>query len=190
MKRALDIAGCIVSLPVVLPLLLLCALAVLVTSRGPVVFKEWRLGYKGDPFRMWKFRSAYVNPLDSGEQAVRVTLAGRFLLATGLDELPQLWNVVRGEMSLVGPHADQVDQMLLYAERDRMRLRVKPGVTGLAQVRGRNAISWEQRRLLDVEYVKRHTLRMDVAILWKTMLCVLSGRGLYTTDPPVSPRLL
>jgi lipopolysaccharide/colanic/teichoic acid biosynthesis glycosyltransferase len=190
MKRAMDIAGCLLAVPAAVPLMLLCALAVLVTSRGPVIFREWRLGYKGDPIRVWKFRSTLATPAESPEQAPVITRVGRLLRAASFEELPYLWNVVRGEMSLVGPHADQVDQMLLYAEKDRLRLRVKPGLTGLAQISGRDGINWEQRRLLDVEYVKRHTLWMDLRILWKTIQCVFSGKGLYTSDPPVSPRLL
>jgi lipopolysaccharide/colanic/teichoic acid biosynthesis glycosyltransferase len=134
---------------------------------------------------MWKFRSTYANSTEDPS----ATSAGRFLRATALEDLPLLWNVLRGEMSLVGPRPDLVDQMLLYAERDRMRLRVKPGITGLAQISGRDAISWEQRRLLDVEYVKRRTLWMDLTILGKTILCVVTGKGLYTAEPPVSPRL-
>jgi len=172
MKRALDIAVCVLAAPVLLPLLLVCALALAATSRESFIFREWRLGHKGDPIRVWRFRSTTA------------------LRANNLEELPQLWNVLRGEMSLVGPHADPVDQLLMYAERDRMRLRVKPGLTGLAQITGRDAISWEQRRLLDVEYVKSHTLWMDLTILAKTVACVFSGKGLYTADPPVSPRVL
>jgi lipopolysaccharide/colanic/teichoic acid biosynthesis glycosyltransferase len=198
MKRAMDIAWCILALPLALPLMLACALAVGLTSRGPVFYTQWRLGLKGDPFKMWKLRSMYLSspqwhnpdgPANAPANDPPFTPVGRFLRATALDELPQIWNILCGEMSVVGPHADLVDQRLLYAERDQMRLRVMPGITGLAQVRGRGAITWEQRRLVDVEYVKRHTIWMDLRILSKTIPCIFLGRGLYTADPPVAPRL-
>jgi lipopolysaccharide/colanic/teichoic acid biosynthesis glycosyltransferase len=141
MKRMLDIVVSVAALIVFAPLTVACAVVVKLSSAGPVLFSQWRLGRNGKPFRIWKFRSMYHrsahyrNPDGSaytGADDPRVTSAGRFLRATSLDELPQLWNVLRGEMSLVGPRPDQVDQHCLYSEEERRKLLVKPGLTGLA----------------------------------------------------------
>ncbi|MBI4874395.1 MAG: sugar transferase [Acidobacteria bacterium] len=191
MKRMMDIAVCLAALPLAGPLLLLAALAVKLTSPGPVLFTQWRLGRDGVRFRLLKLRSMAVDAPDlrnpdgsafSGDRDPRVTPVGRFLRRTSLDELPQLLNVLRGEMSLVGPRPDQVDQLRFYTPAERRKLLVQPGLTGLAQIGGRNTISWTERKALDVEYVDRQSFRLDCAILWRTIPCVLFGKNLNTSS--------
>jgi len=189
MKRALDVVVSAAALVVFAPLSIGSAIAVKLSSAGPVLFSQWRLGQNGKPFRLWKFRSMYHrsahrrNPDGSaytGADDPRVTSAGRFLRSTSLDELPQLWNVLRGEMSLVGPRPDQVDRQWFYSEEERRKLLVRPGLTGLAQINGRNAISWAQRKALDVEYVERQSLRLDLFILCRTIPYVCLRRDLHS----------
>jgi lipopolysaccharide/colanic/teichoic acid biosynthesis glycosyltransferase len=116
----------------------------------------------------------------TGQEDPRVTRVGRFLRKTSLDELPQLLNVLRGEMSLVGPRPDQVDQLRYYTEEEKRKLLVKPGITGLAQISGRNNISWEHRKALDVEYVERQSFWLDLCILAKTIPYVILGKDINT----------
>jgi undecaprenyl phosphate N,N'-diacetylbacillosamine 1-phosphate transferase len=143
-----------------------------------------------------KFRTMRVDAPDlrnpdgsafAGREDPRVTPAGRLLRATSLDELPQLWNVLRGEMSLVGPRPDQPDQLLFYSGREKRRLLVKPGLTGLAQISGRNGIPWSARKALDVEYVERRSFRLDLAILWRTVPSVVLRRGIHTSAEASPP---
>jgi lipopolysaccharide/colanic/teichoic acid biosynthesis glycosyltransferase len=189
MKRSLDILVSAAALVVLAPVTLLCALAVKLSSPGPALFSQWRLGQYGKPFRLWKFRSMHHQCADhrnadgsayTGADDPRVTAAGRFLRSSSLDELPQLWNVLRGDMSLVGPRPDQVDQYHFYSAEERRKLLVKPGLTGLAQINGRNAISWAQRKALDVEYVERRSLRLDLSILCRTIPYVCLRRDLHS----------
>ena len=182
MARFRDLLVASVALVVLAPLMLLCALAVRRSSPGPVIFRQERLGLQGRPFHLLKFRSMIHNAPHlrnpdgsaySGAGDPRTTRVGRFLRATSLDELPQLLNVVLGDMSLVGPRPDQVDQLHFYTESEKRKLDVKPGITGLAQVSGRNNISWERRKALDVEYVDRHSFWLDLTILARTVPYVL-----------------
>ena len=145
---------------------------------GPVFFRQARLGQHGKPFQIFKFRSMKINAPDirnedgsafSGDDDPRVTKLGKFLRKTSLDELPQFINVLWGQMSLVGPRPDQVDQIQYYTEHEKQKLLVKPGITGLAQISGRNSISWEQRKELDVSYSLNHSVLGDLAILVRTM---------------------
>ncbi|MCW5978479.1 MAG: sugar transferase [Bryobacteraceae bacterium] len=188
-KRILDVLVAAGALCVGLPLLLSCALAVRLSSRGPVFFSQERLGVYGRPFLLYKFRTMYDGAPDirhpdgssfSGSDDRRVTQAGRFLRQTSLDEIPQLFNVLRGDMSLVGPRPDQLDQIRFYTEREKRKLLVKPGITGLAQISGRNNITWEQRKGLDVEYVDRQSFWFDLAILAKTIPYVLLRKDINT----------
>jgi undecaprenyl phosphate N,N'-diacetylbacillosamine 1-phosphate transferase len=189
MARIRDLLIASVLLLVFLPVFLLCALAVRWSSPGPVLFLQRRLGRHGLPFRLVKFRSMYHNAPDlrntdgsayTGDDNPRVTRVGRFLRRTSLDELPQLLNVFRNDMSLVGPRPDQVDQLRFYTETEKRKLNVKPGITGLAQVSGRNNISWERRKALDVEYVDRQSFWFDFVILARTIPYVLLRKDTHT----------
>jgi lipopolysaccharide/colanic/teichoic acid biosynthesis glycosyltransferase len=186
MKRLLDVILSGLSMLVLLPVGCACALAVLLTSRGPVIYKAQRMGKNGRPFPLYKFRSMIVGAPDwrnsdgsafTSDRDPRVTPVGRFLRQTSLDELPQLWNVLRGDMSLVGPRPDQVDQIRYYTEAEKVKLAVKPGITGLAQISGRNSIAWETRKVLDAEYVKRQSFLLDLVILCKTIPYILKREG-------------
>ncbi len=188
-KRLLDIAVSAVGLIVLTPVLALCALMVRRGSPGPILYSQPRLGLHGRPFRLWKFRTMHAGAPDvrnadgsafSGNHDPRVTPAGRFLRATSLDELPQLWNVLRGDMSLVGPRPDQVDQRRFYTPSENRKLDVKPGLTGLAQISGRNQIPWEKRKALDVEYVERQSMWLDLRILGKTITYVCLRKNIHS----------
>lgn len=190
-KRTIDLLIAAAVLLLASPLLLLCAIAVQCSSPGPVLFAQQRLGLKGKPFWFLKFRTMYLNAPDlrnpdgsayCGEDDPRTTRVGRFLRKTSVDELPQLINVLRGDMSLVGPRPDQVDQLRYYTELERRKLFVKPGITGLAQISGRNGMPWELRKSLDVKYVETQSLWLDLVILCKTIPCVLMGKGV-TASP-------
>lgn len=187
MARVRDLLIVSVLLLILSPLLLLCVLAVRWSSAGPVLFRQRRLGRCGQPFRLLKFRSMTHNAPDlrnpdgsayTGGDDPRVTRVGRVLRKTSLDELPQLWNVLRGDMSLVGPRPDQVDQIRFYTETEKRKLNVKPGITGLAQINGRNNMSWECRKALNVVYVDRQSFWLDLSILAKTIPYVLLRRDI------------
>jgi len=173
-----------------------CAVAVRLTSSGPVLFRQERIGMGGVPFEMMKFRSmrAGVNPVFP--DADRITPVGRFLRRTSLDELPNLVNVARGEMSVVGPRPTLAYQVERYDDRQRTRLTVRPGLTGLAQVNGRNELTWPERIEFDLEYVDRQSALLDLRILASTVGVLLSGSGveghqvddpLAVEDPPTAP---
>jgi sugar transferase EpsL len=172
------------------PVMLIVALCVRLTSKGPALYRQARLGLHGRPFWLLKFRTMYRDSPDlrnpdgsafSAAKDARVTSIGGFLRATSLDELPQLINVVKGEMSLVGPRPDQVDQIQYYTETEKKKLLVKPGITGLAQISGRNAIAWSERKALEVEYVERQSVGLDLKILLLTIPCVFRARGIHTS---------
>ena len=184
MKRALDIALTVAAAPLWVPLAALVAAAVLVSMGRPVFFFDDRSGLGGRPFRLVKFRSMRSGP---GGDAERMTRLGRFLRAYSLDELPELWNVLRGDMSLVGPRPLPVRYLGRYSPAQRRRLEVRPGVTGLAQVNGRNAISWDEKFRLDVEYVERRSFLMDVRILAVTVLRVLMPSGVESAPGETMP---
>ncbi len=165
------------------PILLLAAIAVRVSSPGEIVFRQRRIGRGGVPFTILKFRSmvqdAPRSPLGSYCYAddPRITPVGRWLRRTSLDELPQLVNVLRGEMSFVGPRPDLPHHVERYSAAQRARLRVRPGITGWAQVNGRNGLSWEERIALDLEYLDGWWLGRDLWIAWRTVGAVLGRRG-------------
>jgi lipopolysaccharide/colanic/teichoic acid biosynthesis glycosyltransferase len=182
------LAGGALALALASPVLLLCAIAVWLDSGSPVLFTHDRLGLNGRLFRMLKFRSMYRNAADlrnpdgstyNGPNDSRVTRVGRWLRRSSLDELPQLINVVRGEMSLIGPRPDIPDALNHYRAGDHQRLHVKPGITGWAQIHGRNSLAWERRRDLDLEYVQKHSFWMDMRIILYTIPLALLGRGIY-----------
>lgn len=187
-KRALDLViVALVSLPA-LVVGLLCALAVKATSRGPVFFLQERVGMGGRPFTVYKFRTMVAGDNPIFPDATRVTSAGKWLRRFSLDELPQLINVWRGEMSIVGPRPTLAYQVERYSERQRHRLDVRPGLTGLAQVNGRNALAWDDRIELDLEYVRTQSLLVDLRIIARTVRVMLSGEGAegHPTDDPLA----
>lgn len=181
-KRVLDPVAAAVGLVALSPVYAAVAAAVVVESGRPVLFVSARAGKDGRPFRMLKFRTMVPDAIRVGQEQgltedpfglvkddPRITRVGRFLRRTSLDELPQLLNVVAGRMSLVGPRADVVEQVARYAERERRRLTVLPGITGWAQVHGRDSISWEERFELDLWYIDNWSLRLDAEILLRTL---------------------
>lgn len=189
MKRAVDIVGATIALVLFGVPMIVVALLIKMLDPGPVFFRQARLGQHGKPFQIFKFRSMKINAPDirnedgsafSGDDDPRVTKLGKFLRKTSLDELPQFINVLWGQMSLVGPRPDQVDQIQYYTEHEKQKLLVKPGITGLAQISGRNSISWEQRKELDVSYSLNHSILGDLAILVRTMPYVLLRRDVNT----------
>jgi lipopolysaccharide/colanic/teichoic acid biosynthesis glycosyltransferase len=189
MKRLIDMLGAGVALIVLSPLIAAVALAVKFTSPGRVIFRQRRLGRGGRPFDLYKFRSMRTDAPDvrnpdgsayTGEDDPRVTPVGRFIRKTSLDELPQLVNVLLGDMSLVGPRPDQADQIRFYDDVEKRKLLVKPGITGLAQISGRNEISWKMRKALDVRYVEEQSLWLDLEILFKTIPYVLLRKDVHT----------
>ncbi len=165
------------------PLLLLLALAVRASSPGEALFRQRRVGRNGAPFTILKLRTmvqdAPRSPLGTYCYAddPRITPLGRWLRRTRLDELPQLWNVLRGDMSFVGPRPDLPHHVERYTPAQRGRLRVRPGLTGWAQVNGRNGLTWDQRIALDLEYLEGWSLGRDLRIAWRTLGVVLGRRG-------------
>jgi lipopolysaccharide/colanic/teichoic acid biosynthesis glycosyltransferase len=167
-----------------------CWLLVRATSRGPALFRQERVGVGGVPFTVLKLRTMTID--DPGGSAfpdeARITKVGRVLRRTSLDELPQLLNVARGEMSIVGPRPTLAYQVARYTPRQRGRLSVRPGVTGLAQVRGRNRLSWPERIELDLEYVERQSLRLDLRVIVESFGVVVKGDGVggHPLDDPLA----
>ena len=184
-KRMIDLTlgGLIVI--VTAPIVLICAAAVKLDSRGPVFYRQRRSGLDGNEFEIVKLRTMVVGAeklgagmaVDEGDS--RITRTGAFLRRFSLDELPNLWNVLGGEMSLVGPRPTLPSQVADYDERQRGRLSLRPGVTGWAQVQGRASLPWSERIELDLWYVEHASLRLDTRILLATVRMVLTGRGLY-----------
>lgn len=175
MKRVCDILLVLLSSPLWLPLLLLTALMVLIIEGRPVFFSQKRAGLHGRPFRIIKFRSMRTG---SGTDAERLGRFGRFLRASSLDELPELLLVLSGKMSLVGPRPLPVRYLSRYTPEQMRRHEVRPGITGWAQVHGRNALAWESRFAHDVWYVDHHSLFLDIKILFLTFATVFSARGI------------
>lgn len=187
-KRGFDIVASATGLLVFSPLFIFIIVVIFRDSDGPPLFLQKRLGRRGRAFNAYKFRTMIVNAPDirnddgstfNAEDDPRVTKVGKLLRRTSLDELPQLLNVLAGSMSLVGPRPDQIDQIKFYTEAEKRRLDVKPGITGLAQINGRNSISWEQRKQLDLEYVSQQSLALDLRILLQTIPYVLCRRDVY-----------
>ncbi|TAK14520.1 MAG: sugar transferase [Anaerolineae bacterium] len=180
-KRLFDLALILISAPVSIPVILLTAGLVRLLHGAPVLFSQVRPGYKGQPFTLYKFRTmadrrdAGGNPLPDAE---RLTGFGRFLRGSSLDELPELWNVLRGEMSLVGPRPLLMQYLERYSPEQARRMDVLPGITGWAQVNGRNNVSWEIKFELDVWYVDHWSLWLDVKILFLTLWKVVRREGI------------
>jgi exopolysaccharide biosynthesis polyprenyl glycosylphosphotransferase len=196
LKGAFDRLVTAVALLLLAPVAIGVALAVGFTSRGPVFFRQTRVGKNGQTFRMVKFRSMYVDAEErraelerlnvNGDGVLfkirndpRITRVGRVIRKYSLDELPQLFNVLTGRMSLVGPRPPLPTEVARYGDDMRRRLLVKPGITGLWQISGRNDLSWEQTKQLDLRYVENWSLGSDLLILWKTPSAVAKGSGAY-----------
>lgn len=202
LKRILEIILCLLALPIIAPLALLIALAIRLDSSGPVLFIQDRVGKDGHLFKIYKFRTmhhnvdrsahqAYMKEYISGQmkldgdpsqvfkpfKANEVTRVGKILRKTSLDELPQLVNVLKGEMSFVGPRPNVTWEVDAYTEWHAERLRVLPGITGLAQVRGRSKITFDEIVRYDIEYIEKQSLALDVQILWWTVASVLFRNG-------------
>ncbi|CZZ93600.1 exopolysaccharide biosynthesis glycosyl transferase [Bordetella ansorpii] len=181
MKRSFDVLAALLALALLSPLLLAIWLSIRMTLGGPALFRQLRPGKNGTLFEMVKFRSMRQDRGADGAplpDAQRMTRLGARLRATSLDELPELWNVLRGDMSLVGPRPLLPDYLPLYSERQRRRHDVRPGITGWAQVNGRNALPWQQRLELDVWYVENRSFALDMRILWRTFSKVLHREGI------------
>lgn len=177
-KRVCDVVLGGAALLVSLPIQAAVASAIRRSMGSPVIFRQPRPGKDGVVFDLVKFRSMRHPDAQYVTDAERLTRLGRFLRSTSLDELPTLWNVVKGDMSLVGPRPLLVEYLPLYTPEQARRHDVRPGVTGLAQVSGRNAISWEEKLALDVEYVKRRSFALDLAILARTFRSVIARQGI------------
>ena len=186
-KRALDLLLSMLALVLLAPLWLLVALAIVLDSPGGAFYRQERIGKDGVPFRLWKFRSMVTGAETKGAGALveandaRVTRVGRVIRKLSLDELPQLFNVVAGDMSVVGPRPGLRYQVELYDPTQRRRLLVRPGVTGWAQVNGRNSIEWPRRIELDLEYVDRVSLGMDLLVLLRTLPSILKRENMIAS---------
>lgn len=180
-KRVFDLLISSLLLALFFPVLILLSLCIRYALGSPVLFKQVRPGLHGKPFVMVKFRTMTDQRDSQGlllPDAHRLTAFGRFLRSTSLDEFPELWNVLRGEMSLVGPRPLLMEYLPLYTEEQARRHEVRPGITGWAQVNGRNALSWEDRFKADVWYVDNQSLILDLRILWRTFYKVISRDGI------------
>jgi lipopolysaccharide/colanic/teichoic acid biosynthesis glycosyltransferase len=192
-KRLLDVAGASIGLIAASPLLLVVGLLVRATLGSPVFFRQQRPGRNGVPFTILKFRTmrdaigADGSPLPDAE---RLGSVGRVIRAASLDELPELWNVLRGDMSLVGPRPLLMQYLGRYNDRQKRRHDVRPGLTGLAQVEGRNALTWEEKFELDVRYVDSHSFLLDLSILARTAGSVVSRRGITREGHATAPEFM
>ena len=190
-KRVLDVVIALFALIAFSPLLIAIAILIHLKMGSPVLFRQMRPGLNGRPFKMTKFRTMRDavdkngNPLSDSE---RLTPLGRRLRATSIDELPELWNVVIGEMSLVGPRPLLMEYVPLYSEEQARRHEVRPGITGWAQINGRNAIDWDQKFILDVWYVDNQNLCLDIKILWLTVLKVFKREGISAEGEATMPK--
>lgn len=186
LKRLFDLVVAFVALVVLSPVLLVLAIMIRRRLGSPILFRQVRPGLHGKPFEMIKFRTmreavdADGKPLPDSE---RLTDFGRFLRATSLDELPELWNVFKGNMSLVGPRPLLMEYLEYYTEEESLRHEVSPGITGLAQINGRNTITWEDKLRLDVDYVKNRSFWFDIKIIFKTILKVLKKEDVLERAP-------
>jgi lipopolysaccharide/colanic/teichoic acid biosynthesis glycosyltransferase len=185
LKRVFDLALSLLGLVVLPPVFGLIALCISLDSPGDVFFKVHVAGRDGKPFDQWKFRTMVQNArevahrFETSATDPRITRVGGFLRRWSLDELPQLWNILCGEMSLVGPRPAFLEVAQRYSSEQARRLQMRPGLTGLAQLQGRNLLPWEQRIVLDIVYIDRYSLWLDAKILWRTIPLLLRGTGVY-----------
>ena len=188
MTRALDILIAAAALVVLSPLLAVAAVAIRLESRGSVIYRHRRVGRDGEQFELLKLRTMVQGAETMGaglyieDRDPRITRTGKLLRRFSLDELPNLVNVLRGDLAIVGPRPTVSEQVDLYTDHQRRRLEVRPGITGWAQVNGRAALPWPERIELDVWYVEHRSLRLDLRILGRTVKLLVTGRGLYSQD--------
>jgi lipopolysaccharide/colanic/teichoic acid biosynthesis glycosyltransferase len=188
LKRVLDVVLAAVLLVITSPVLALAALAIRFESGGPVFYRQLRVGEGGGQFELWKLRTMVPGAEAMGagiyvlEGDARITRVGRLLRRFSLDELPNLVNVLKGEMAIVGPRPTVQEQVDRYTDRQRRRLEVKPGITGWAQINGRASLPWPDRIELDVWYVEHRSMRLDLRILARTARMLATGHGLYSED--------
>jgi sugar transferase EpsL len=190
-KRAIDLVIATIALIVLSPVLLAIGAGVCLTMGWPPLFTQVRAGFKGHSFRIYKFRTMTRAAGEGGAllpDADRLTPFGRFLRRTSLDELPELVNVLRGEMSLVGPRPLLPEYLPHYSPEQARRHDVRPGITGLSQVSGRNALSWEEKFALDTRYVDQASLWLDLKIMWRTVGIIAGGRGVSAPGHATMPR--
>jgi len=186
--RALDILIAAAALVVLSPLLAVAAVAIRLESRGSVIYRHRRVGRDGEQFELLKLRTMVQGAETMGaglyieDRDPRITRTGKLLRRFSLDELPNLVNVLRGDLAIVGPRPTVSEQVDLYTDHQRRRLEVRPGITGWAQVNGRAALPWPERIELDVWYVEHRSLRLDLRILARTVKLLVTGRGLYSQD--------
>lgn len=191
LKRTLDVLGALTGLLLLSPVLIVVAALIRGQMGAPVFFRQTRPGLRGRPFEMIKFRTMRGAtgpdgpPLPDSE---RLTGLGRVLRSRSIDELPGLWNVLKGEMSLVGPRPLLMEYLALYSPGQARRHEVRPGVTGWAQVNGRNALSWNEKFALDIWYVDNHTLWLDLRIIWLTLRKVMKREGISAAGEATMPR--
>lgn len=193
MKRAADVTLAGAGLAVTGPAILAAAVGIRATMGSPVLFKQQRPGQDGKPFRVWKFRTMRdARPGEEGPEhdAKRITRLGNFLRKSSIDELPQLVNVLKGDMSLVGPRPLVMRYMDRYSEDQARRHDVLPGLTGWAQVNGRNSISWDEKFSFDTWYVDHWSLRLDAMIVAKTVGMVLTGQGISSEGHATMPEFM
>ena len=189
-KRVFDLFLVLLSLPLILPIYLLLMLLVLTKFNFPILFKQSRPGLNGKIFNIYKFRSMTSERDKEGlllSDELRLTKFGKFLRSTSLDELPSLWNVLKGDMSLVGPRPLLVEYLSLYSIKQARRHEVKPGITGWAQVNGRNAISWDEKFDLDIWYVDNQSIWLDIKILYMTIKKVIVRDGISAKHEATMP---
>ena len=191
LKRTFDFIIAFTALLMLLPFLLLLGFAVRILLGTPILFRQQRPGLHGKPFDMVKFRTMTEDKDPAGRllpDAERLTNFGRLLRSTSLDELPELWNVLKGEMSLVGPRPLLMEYLPLYSEYQMRRHELRPGVTGWAQINGRNALSWEEKFALDVWYIENRSFWLDLQIILKTAAKVFSRAGVSADGDVTMPR--
>lgn len=193
LKRMIDIAAALLGLILLSPVFLVIAFLVHRRLGSPVLFRQVRPGLHARPFEMIKFRTMRNavdvdgNPLSDAE---RLTAFGRLLRSTSLDELPEFWNVLKGDMSLVGPRPLLMDYLPLYSSEQSRRHEVRPGITGWAQINGRNALTWEEKFALDIWYVDNRNLALDFRIIWMTILKVIRRDGVSAAGEATMPRFV
>lgn len=190
-KRLIDTLVGVIALPFVLLFVIIFAPIIYFTDRGSVFYNAYRLGLDGKPFKMYKFRSMYVNAPDirnedgstyNGDDDPRVTKIGRFMRKTSIDEIPQFLNVLKGDMSLIGPRPDPLDDMDIYTEEQKKKLRVRPGITGYNQAYYRNAVTQNEKFKHDVYYAEHVTFKLDVKVFFRTIKTVFKRENIYNEN--------